>query len=64
MSKKIDVSFLKEKTDREYRELAMHYYKRARKAESELEDLKKQLAEKQAIYNLLECKVSELYESL
>lgn len=36
MSKKIDVTFLKEKTDQECRELAMHYYKRARKAEAEL----------------------------
>lgn len=40
---KINIAFLKEKTDTECRELAGHYYRRARRAEKERDQLREQV---------------------
>lgn len=40
---KIRIAFLKEKTDTECRELAGHYYRRARRAEKERDQLREQV---------------------
>jgi len=60
MSKKIDTKFFKEKTDEECRELAIHYYKRARKAEAEL----KLATEEAQAYEELYFKLRESIEEL
>lgn len=45
---KIRIDFLKEKTDTECRELAGHYYRRARRAEKERDQLREQVEALQA----------------
>lgn len=64
MSNKIDVTFLKDKTDAECRELTIHYYRRARKAEEEVAKQKEETSYYYRRYNDLSCKVADLLDSL
>lgn len=60
MSRK--TAFLKDKTDAQCRELAAHYYNRARKAEAERDKVKVELDTCRKYMRRLECAALELAE--
>lgn len=64
MTKRYCVDHLKEKTDAECRELAKHYYRRARTAEAQLRNLQQEAEQLRLQLNFLMDKQLEVLEAV